>query len=504
MPLTYIPKPPVRPQDPLRFSGSMYTSMDACMARWVATYIYKQTEDDESNSLTGSYFVIGHGLHAGAEYYLEDLLKAKKANRRKFKSDFIARGIKVYFDEIARLGGTEKIEWPNNWAPLAGTIDDLLRDALAARGITFSRKTDPGKIRKALPEGWLNWLPAKAGLNADGELVYELGADESTPFDDLAKTGLERIDDEMDSDTRRELLLDIWSEIWNSLSWPESWSGEIRAKCSIGGFLTADRFADWSAYQLSQFPQAYAELDVTPVASELNFAPYDPNGLTGVKVPGSVNLWLTGTADHIARDNKTGKLVLIDWKTAANAEDYLVDGFAQRSMQLNHYVYLGEYVLANPEHPLHKDMLKRGFKKGETFSGVQYVVFVKKTMPSGWSRDQLDLPTMWPVATKPAKPTPKVETAEDADDSEAEDAKLPQLVAAPRAEVTDLMRDAFLKGILEREADVRDETRQLRPSSAGAYNSPCSHCPVAQWCTTGKEDKLQAIKYDLPPSEEDM
>lgn len=503
MPLTYIPKPQLRPEDPLRFSGSMYTSMDACMAKWAATYIYKQTEDDEANSLTGSYFVIGHGLHAGAEYYLEDLLKAKKAKKRKFKSDFIARGLKVYFDEIARVGGTEKIEWPGNWSPLAGTIDDMLRDALAERGMTFSRKTDPGKIRKALAEGWLNWLPKKAGLNDDGVLVYELDAEEETPFDKVEETGVEKFDG-LDADTKRELLLAVWSDMWNSLNWPESWSGEIRAKCSVAGFLTADRFADWSAYQLSKFPQAYAELDVTPVASELNFAPYDPQTLTGVKVPEAVNLWLTGTADHIARDNKTGKLVLIDWKTAANAEDYLVDGFAQRSMQLNHYVYLGEYVLANPEHPLHKSMLKLGFKKGETFSGVQYVVFVKKTMPSGWSRDQLELPAFWPVATKPAKKVKKDENDEQQSESDAEDAKLPQIVAAPRAEVTDLMRDAFLKGILEREADLRDETRQLRPSSAGAYNSPCSMCPVAQWCTTGKEDKLQAITYNLPPSEEDM
>lgn len=494
MPLTYIPKPQLRPDDPLRFSGSMYTSMDACMARWAATYIYKQTEDDESNALTGSYFVIGHGLHAGAEYYLEDLLAAIKGKKKSFKSDFVARGIKVYFDEIARLGGTEKIEWPGNWGPLAGTIDDLLTAALAAHGMTFTRKTDPGKIRKAIPDGWLNWVPENAGMNADGALVYDLGKDEKTPFDDISEAGVPQFDD-LDADAKKELMLSVWSAIWNSLNWPESWSGEIRAKCSIGGFLTADRFADWSAYQLSQFPQAYAELDVTPVASELNFAPYDPKTLTGVKVPEAINLWLTGTADHIARDNKTGKLVLIDWKTAATAEDYLVPGFAQRSMQLNHYVYLGEYVLSHPEHDLHKAMLKLGFKKGETFSGVQYVVFAKKPMPAGWSRDQLELPKLWPVAYKAKKADAETET---------EDAKLPQIVAAERAEVTDAMRDAFLKGLLEREADLRDDDRQLRPSSAGAYNSPCSHCPVAEWCTTGNEDKLQAITYNLPPSEEDM
>lgn len=493
MPLTFIPKPPLRPEDPLRFSGSMYTSMDACMAKWAATYIYKQTEDDEANALTGSYFVIGHGLHAGAEYYLEDLLAALKGKKKSFKSDFIARGIRVYFDEIARLGGTEKIEWPANWSPLAGTVDDMLTAALAAHGMTFSRKTDVGKIRRVLPENWLNWLPANAGLNADGVLVFELGADETTPFDELGETGVETFDG-LDAADKRQLMLSVWVGLWNTLNWPENWSGEARAKCSIGGFLTADRFADWSAYQLSQFPEAYAKLDVTPVASELNFAPYDPKSLTGVNVPEAINLWLTGTADHIARDNKTGKLVLIDWKTAANAEDYMVPGFAQRSMQLNHYVYLGEYVLSHPEHDLHKEMLKRGFKKGETFSGVQYVAFVKKTMPAGWSRDQMELPKMWPVAYK----------AKKASDTETDDAKLPQIVAAPRADVTDGMRSAFLKGILEREADLRDENRQLRPSSAGAYNSPCSTCPVAQWCTTGNEDKLQAITYNIPPPEEDM
>ncbi len=490
MALTYIPKPTFDPEDPIFFSGSMHTSIDSCMANWVATYVLKQTEDVEGNALTGSYFVIGHGLHYGAEIYLEDLLKAMTGKKKKFKSKFIAEGIRVYFEEIARLGGTEKIDWPSSWAPLSGTIDAMLTAALEVNGITFTNKQHVGKVRRALGE-WLKWLPENAGINADGNMVFELAEDEKTPFDEIGESGVPAIDT-IEKAAKRELFLNIWLIMWNSLKWPEDWASEIKTACSIDGFLTADRFADWTAWQLSQFPKAYAELDVIPVANELNLAPYNPKEITGVKVVEAINLWLTGTADHVARDNKTKKLVLIDWKTAADAEGYNIPGFAQRSMQLNHYYWMIERILADTSHPLHKNLIKLGFKEGEKFGGVQYVLFIKKTMPAGWSRGQLDAPADWPVKYK------LEETDED------ETSTYPKIVAAPRATVTDGMRDAFLQRILEAEADLRNPDRILKPSAAGAYNSPCSLCNVSEWCTTGKTDNLVAITYNIIPSEEDM
>ena len=52
MALTHIPKPPLQAADPLRFSGSMYTTMDTCLPYWASQYIYRQTEDVEANGKT--------------------------------------------------------------------------------------------------------------------------------------------------------------------------------------------------------------------------------------------------------------------------------------------------------------------------------------------------------------------------------------------------------------------------------------------------------------------
>ena len=525
MALTHIPKPPLQAADPLRFSGSMYTTMDTCLPYWASQYIYRQTEDVEANGKTDSYFVAGHGLHAGVEYYLEDMKKAMKGakSKKKFKSDFVARGLATYFAEIARLGGTEKINWPNNWGPLSGQIDAMLTAALGELGYGFKNKTDVGKIRRALDESWLTWLPENAGMDADGTLVFELGDDEKTPFDtigateasllplsgdeaaaeDGAKTKKSKAElaavlitfDDLLDEEKKELLLAAWTLMWNALPWPAEWVGETRVKCSLGGLLAADRFANWIAAELADFPKAYAALGVTPVANELNMAPFDKNNPgqpSGLQVPGSVNLWLTGTADHIARDMVTGMLVMIDWKTSAVLDGYSVPGFAQRSMQLNHYVYMVESILADPKHPLHKHLLSLGFKKDEKFSGVQYVVFVKKPMAAGWDRSQLELPATWEIA-------PKL----DEDEAAAAIALDSSIYAAPRETVTDAMRAAFVTRILQREADLRNAERPFEPSAAGAYNSPCGTCPVRHWCATGEEDKLVQIQYDIPPDNDD-